>query len=126
MDNDRINNPVTPDAASDIPEEELNEQRRQRREKLKNLREAGRDPFLIEKWDVTASSGDIKDNFSEYDGKDVSVAGRIMTKRVMGKAAFFDIRTSRAAYSATLSATTSEPRNISGSRHTTSATSSAS
>lgn len=92
MDNDRINNPVTPDAASDIPEEELNEQRRQRREKLKNLREAGRDPFLIEKWDVTASSGDIKDNFSEYDGKDVSVAGRIMTKRVMGKAAFFDIQ----------------------------------
>ncbi|MGI6177500.1 MAG: lysine--tRNA ligase [Eubacterium sp.] len=91
MSNDRIDLSEAQDTAQGMPEEELNEQRRLRREKLKELREAGRDPFLIEKWDVTAASADIKNNFDEYEGKDVSVAGRIMTKRVMGKAAFFDL-----------------------------------
>ena len=70
----------------------LNEQRQIRREKLKELQEAGRNPFIRETWDVTAHSRDIKENFTAMEGEDVSVAGRIMSKRVMGKAAFFDIQ----------------------------------
>ncbi len=73
------------------PEENLSEQRQIRREKLQALREAGRDPFLNETWDVNAHSVQIKDNFEEMDGKEVSIAGRLMSKRVMGKAAFGDI-----------------------------------
>ena len=73
------------------PEENLSEQRQIRREKLQALREAGRDPFLNETWDVNAHSVQIKDSFEEMDGKEVSIAGRLMSKRVMGKAAFGDI-----------------------------------
>lgn len=72
--------------------EDLSEQRKIRREKLKNLQEMGRDPFVHETYDVTAHSGDIKDNFEAMDGEEVAIAGRIMTKRVMGKAAFFDLQ----------------------------------
>ena len=73
-------------------EEELSEQRQIRRGKLKELQEAGRNPFVHEKWDIDAYSQSIKDNFDEMDGKDVSIAGRIMAKRVMGKASFIDIQ----------------------------------
>ena len=73
-------------------EEQLSEQRQIRREKLQNLRDAGRDPFLNETWDVNAHSKSIKDNFDAMDGSEVSVAGRIMTKRIMGKAAFIDLQ----------------------------------
>ncbi|HPR23585.1 MAG TPA: lysine--tRNA ligase [Bacillota bacterium] len=73
-------------------ESDLNEQRVIRREKLKALQEAGRNPFLIEKWDQNAYSQDIKDDFDRMEGKDVSVSGRIMAKRVMGKASFTDIQ----------------------------------
>ncbi|HPE84479.1 MAG TPA: hypothetical protein PLV43_12255, partial [Aequorivita sp.] len=59
-------------------ESDLNEQRVIRREKLKALQEAGRNPFLIEKWDQNAYSQDIKDDFDRMEGKDVSVSGRIM------------------------------------------------
>ncbi|MBR2559778.1 MAG: lysine--tRNA ligase, partial [Firmicutes bacterium] len=71
---------------------ELSEQRQIRREKLKDLREAGRNPFLQETWNVTAHSRDIRENFDAMEGVEVSCAGRIMTKRVMGKAAFFDLQ----------------------------------
>ena len=75
-----------------LTEEGLTEQRQIRREKLKTLQEAGRNPFLQETWDVNAHSQDIKENFDEMDGKEVSMAGRIMAKRGMGKASFIDIQ----------------------------------
>lgn len=71
--------------------EEVNEQRQVRIEKLKKLQEAGRNPFVNETWNVEVHSQDIKDNFEQYDGQNVSMAGRIMAKRVMGKASFIDI-----------------------------------
>ncbi len=71
---------------------ELTEQQLIRREKLKKLQEAGRNPFLVETWNQTAFSEDIKENFQEYDGKEVSIAGRMMAKRGMGKASFIDIQ----------------------------------
>ena len=73
-------------------EENLNEQRQIRREKLKALQEAGRNPFLVEQWDVTAHSIDIKENFDAMEDQEVSIAGRMMSKRIMGKAAFADIQ----------------------------------
>ncbi|MFA5524315.1 MAG: lysine--tRNA ligase [Tissierellales bacterium] len=66
-----------------------------RREKLKNLREIGKDPFLVEKYDVTDYSDKIKENYEEMEGKEVSLAGRIMTKRGHGKASFADIQDSQ-------------------------------
>lgn len=62
---------------------------------MEQLRADGRDPFLQEKWDVSHYSADIRDNFEELEEKDVSIAGRIMAKRVMGKVSFIDIRTGR-------------------------------
>jgi lysyl-tRNA synthetase class 2 len=76
----------------EVSEEQLSEQRQIRREKLKALQEAGRNPFLHETWDVTAHSMDIKDNFEAMDGQEVSVAGRIMAFRHMGKASFVDLQ----------------------------------
>lgn len=73
-------------------EPELTEQQLIRREKLKRLQEAGRNPFLVETWNQTAFSEDIRENFPEYDGKEVSIAGRMMAKRGMGKASFIDIQ----------------------------------
>lgn len=73
-------------------EESLSEQRMIRRDKLKKLQEAGRNPFLVESWDVDAYSGSIRENFDEMDGKTVSIAGRMMAKRGMGKASFIDIQ----------------------------------
>lgn len=70
---------------------ELSEQVRIRREKLDNLRQQGKDPFKITTYDFTEYSKDIKDNFEDFDQKDVSVAGRIMSWRDMGKANFIDI-----------------------------------
>ena len=64
-----------------VSEAQLSEQRQIRREKLKNLQEAGRNPFLIEKWDVTAHSMDIKENFEAMEDQEVSIAGRIMAFR---------------------------------------------
>ena len=76
----------------EISEEQLSEQRKIRREKLKALQEADRNPFLHETWDVTAHSMDIKENFDAMEGQEVSVAGRIMAFRHMGKASFVDLQ----------------------------------
>ena len=78
--------------AEEYTEEKINEQRQVRREKLKTLQDAGRNPFLEERWDVDAYSADIKDNFEQMEGKKVSCAGRIMANRHMGKASFIDIQ----------------------------------
>lgn len=76
-------------------ENNLNELLLIRREKLDNLRAMGKDPFLIEKYHVTNFSTEIKTNFEEMEGKEVSIAGRIMTKRGHGKASFADIQDSQ-------------------------------
>ena len=73
-------------------EQDINQLLKVRREKLANLQEAGKDPFVITKYDVTHHSMDIKDNFEAMEGQVVSVAGRIMQKRVMGKASFCNIQ----------------------------------
>lgn len=76
----------------ELSEENLNEQRRIRREKLKELQAAGRNPFLQESWNVTAHSKDIKENFEAMEDQEVSCAGRIMSFRRMGKASFIDLQ----------------------------------
>ena len=63
-----------------------------RKEKLKELQEQGKDPFKVTKYDRTHLSKQIKDNYDKLEGKDVSVAGRIMAKRIMGKASFCTIQ----------------------------------
>ncbi len=83
---------VNPEVQEETSEENLNELRKIRRDKLKALQEAGRNPFLIEDWDVTAHSMDIKDNFDAMEDQEVSCAGRIMAFRNMGKASFIDIQ----------------------------------
>ena len=76
----------------ELDELELNKLMQVRLDKLKELQEAGKDPFEITKYDRTEFSQDIKDNYETYEGKDVSVAGRIMAKRIMGKASFVTIQ----------------------------------
>jgi lysyl-tRNA synthetase class 2 len=83
---------LSPEEQEELSEEKLNEQRRIRREKLKKLQEMGRNPFLVEEWDVDAHSMNIKNNYEAYEGKTVTVAGRIMANRHMGKASFIDIQ----------------------------------
>lgn len=72
--------------------EQVTEQRQIRRDKLEQLREGGRDPFVHETWDVTAHSKDIQDNFDAMEDQEVSCAGRIMAFRQMGKASFIDLQ----------------------------------
>ena len=74
-----------------VQEQDVNQLRKVRREKLANLQAEGKDPFQITKCDVTAHAKDVKDNFEEMEGKHVVLAGRIMQKRVMGKASFCNI-----------------------------------
>lgn len=73
-------------------EQDINQLLKVRREKLAALQEAGKNPFQITKYDVTAHSRDIKENYEQMEGKTVSIAGRIMQKRVMGKASFCNIQ----------------------------------
>ena len=73
-------------------QEELNHVLQARRDKLAELQAAGKDPFVITKYDVTAHSSDVKERYEELEGKEVSVAGRMMFKRVMGKASFCNIQ----------------------------------
>lgn len=73
-------------------EQDINELLRVRRAKLAELQEKGKDPFKIMKYNVTNYSTDITGDYDNFEGKTVSVAGRIMTKRVMGKASFCNIR----------------------------------
>ena len=74
------------------PQQDLNEILKVRREKLAELQSAGKDPFVITKFDVTNYSVEIKDNFDALEGKTVTVAGRMMSKRVMGKASFCNVQ----------------------------------
>ena len=73
-------------------ETELNHVLKARREKLAQLQAEGKDPFRITKYDVTAHSADIKEHYEEWEGKEASVAGRLMFKRVMGKASFANVQ----------------------------------
>ena len=72
----------------------LNEMLMMRREKLKELIEKGKNPFLVEKFDYTHHSSTIKDKFEELEGKKVSVAGRVMSRRGHGKVSFIDLQDS--------------------------------
>ncbi len=72
-------------------EEELAEQARIRREKLQKLTDEGNDPFVKVSYDVTENSQSVKDNFEKLEGKEVSLAGRLMSRRIMGKASFSHI-----------------------------------
>ena len=74
-----------------VQEQDINQLLKVRREKLAELQENGKDPFQITKFDVTHHSTDIKDNYEELESKTVTVAGRMMFKRVMGKASFCNI-----------------------------------
>ena len=73
-------------------EPDLNQLLKVRREKLAELQAAGKDPFQITKYDVTIHSADIKEQYEEWEGKEVSIAGRMMSKRVMGKASFCNVQ----------------------------------
>jgi len=77
---------------SQAPELSLNEILRIRREKLAELQNSGNDPFTVTKYDVTHDSADIKANFEQYEEKTVRIAGRMMTRRIMGKASFYNIQ----------------------------------
>ena len=73
-------------------EQDLNQLLQVRRDKLATLQEAGKDPFKITKFDVTHHSTEIKENYAELEGKTVRIAGRVMSKRVMGKASFCNVQ----------------------------------
>ena len=73
-------------------QEDLNHVLQARRDKLAELQAAGKDPFTITKYDVTVHSTDIKNHYEELEGKEVSLAGRMMFKRVMGKASFCNVQ----------------------------------
>ena len=86
MENNQNNNNV-----NELDENQL---MKVRREKLDKLREEGKDPYKITKFNRTHTSKEIKDNYEELEGKDVTIAGRIMAKRIMGKASFCHIQDS--------------------------------
>ena len=73
-------------------EPDLNQLRKVRREKLADLQAGGKDPFVITKYEQSHHSQEIKDNFEELEGKHVTIAGRMMSKRVMGKASFCNVQ----------------------------------
>ena len=73
-------------------QQDINEILKVRREKLAALQAAGKDPFQITKFDVTHHSAEIRANFEELEGKEVTIAGRMMSKRIMGKASFCNVQ----------------------------------
>ena len=75
-----------------VQEQDINQLLKVRREKLAALQEAGKDPFQITKYDVTNHSAELKEEFEQYEGKVVRIAGRMMSKRVMGKASFCNVQ----------------------------------
>ena len=85
---DENKNNVTPEA----PEVSISEQRQIRLDKLSALVEAGQNPFELTKFDVTKLAADIRENFDALEGQTVTIAGRMMSRRIMGKASFRDIR----------------------------------
>lgn len=78
----------------ELTAEELDEQHRVRLEKLKGLKEAGKDPYTVTKYDVSITNKEIRDRFDELENTEVAIAGRMMTRRIMGKATFIDVRDS--------------------------------
>lgn len=78
--------------AENVREQDINQLLKVRREKLEALQEKGKDPFRITKYDMTYHSLDIKERFEELEGSTVSIAGRVMSKRVMGKASFCNVQ----------------------------------
>lgn len=83
---------ITNQAAEELSEEQLSELLRIRRDKLTALQEAGQDPFAITKFDVTAKNADIRARFDQLENTGVTIAGRMMSRRIMGKASFMDVR----------------------------------
>ncbi len=79
-------------AANNNVEKDINQLLKVRREKFKDLQDRGKDPFVITKYDVTHHSMEIKEKFEELEGKTVTIAGRMMSKRVMGKASFCHVQ----------------------------------
>lgn len=75
-----------------VQAQDINQLLKVRRDKLKDLQDNGKDPFVITKYDVTHHSQEVKDNFETLEGQNVSLAGRVMSKRVMGKASFCHIQ----------------------------------
>ena len=75
-----------------VQEQDLNQLRKVRREKLAELQGSGTDPVVITKYDQTHHSVEVKENYEELEGKQVSIAGRMMSKRVMGKASFCNVQ----------------------------------
>ena len=96
MSTEEVRTAQNPEAAEvdteEFSAEQLSEQRKIRREKLRTLQEADRNPYLEENWNVTAHSKDIKDNVEAMEDQEVSCAGRIMAFRQMGKASFIDLQ----------------------------------
>ncbi len=84
--------PHTPE--TEMTEQQLSELLQIRRDKLTALQEAGQDPYTITKYDVTAQSADVRANYDALEGTTVSIAGRMMSRRIMGKASFMDVRDS--------------------------------
>lgn len=83
---------TAPAEVAELTEQELTEQHRIRLEKLEELKANGKNPFEITKYDVTHKSEDIKNGYEELEGQTVSIAGRMMNRRIMGKASFVNIR----------------------------------
>lgn len=75
-----------------VQAQDINQLLKVRREKLKELQDNGKDPFVITKYDVSHHSQEVKDNFETLEGQTVTLAGRVMSKRVMGKASFCHIQ----------------------------------
>lgn len=105
-------------------EQDLKQILKVRRDKLKALQDAGMDPFTITKYDVTYHAQEIKDNFDALEGQTVSVGGRLMSKRGMGKVSFCDLQDKSGRIQSTPAGTRWTRTNIIASRSTTSATSS--
>ncbi len=81
----------TPEEETELTAEEISDIFKVRRAKLADMCEAGNDPFEKVRFDFDAYTTDIKDNFEEYENKDVKIAGRLMSRRDMGKANFIDV-----------------------------------
>jgi lysyl-tRNA synthetase class 2 len=87
-----VNNVADQQKQKQVQEQDINQLLKVRREKLAELQENGNDPFVITKYDVTNHSAELKEEFETYEGKTVSLAGRMMSKRVMGKASFCNLQ----------------------------------
>ena len=76
----------------ELTAEELDEQHRVRLEKLQGLKASGNDPYTVTKYDITIKNAEIRERFDELENSEVAIAGRMMTRRIMGKATFIDVR----------------------------------